>query len=189
MSRLKELFKSARGGTFVQVVLWVCFLVPLVAAIYLSTGTNRRSEHAKQVSRDLASMFAQGVDFSQPANQEIARQLLSGSDGKALLILTRIRTVAPADCGSTPVVQCSNNGYAVITQRIVIGNPELHASSFGLPRSIDQATGNVLSWATDASARVVDSSVTLKPGESAFAAEAFITGAEEHSGVYARTLL
>ncbi len=186
---MKESVKSVRGSTSVQLVLCACFLVPLVAGIYLSTGTNRRSAHATQVSRDLASMYAQGVDFSQPANQNIARQLLNRSDGKALLILTRIRSVVPADCGSTPIAQCSNNGYAVITQRIAIGNTELRPSSLGAPLSIDQATGNVLSWATDTSARVVDSSVTLKPGESAFAVEAFITGPEEHTGVYARTLL
>ncbi len=178
-----------RGGTSVQWVLCACFLVPLVAGIYLSTGTSRRRAHATQVSRDLASMYSQGVDFSQPANQNIARQLLNRSDGKALLILTRIRSVGPADCGATPIAQCSNNGYAVITQRIVIGDPELRPSSLGAPLSIDKGTGNVLSWTTDASARVVDSSVTLKPGESAFAAEAFITGPEEHTGVYARTLL
>jgi hypothetical protein len=187
--RLKESVKRVRGSTAVQLVLSACFLLPLVAGIYLSTGTNRRSAHATEVSRDLASMYAQGVDFSQPANRNIARQLLNGSDGKALLILTRIRGVGPADCGSTPVAQCSNNGYAVITQRIVIGDPSLRPSSLGDPLSIDQTTGNVLGWTTDASARVTDSSVTLKPGESALAVEAFIGGPDEQSGVYSRTLL
>jgi hypothetical protein len=186
---MKESFKRVRGSTSVQLVLSACFVVPLVAGIYLSTGTSRRSTRATQVSRDLASMYAQGVDFSQPANRNIARQLLDRSDGRALLILTRIHSVGPADCGNAPLVQCSNNGYAVITQRIVIGDPQLRSSSLGAPLSIDQATGSVLSWATDASARVTDSSVTLKPGESAFAAEAFITGPDEQTGVYARTLL
>jgi hypothetical protein len=187
--KVQESFKRVRGSTSVQMVLSACFVLPLVAGIYLSTGTNRRSAHATQVSRDLASMYAQGVDFSQPANQNIARQLLNRSDGRTLLILTRIRSVGPADCGNTPVMQCSNNGYAVITQRIVIGDPQLRPSSLGAPLSIDQTSGNVLSWATDASARVSDSSLTLKPGESAFAAEAFITGPDEQTGVYARTLL
>ena len=187
--QVKQSANRVRGSTSVQLVLSACFLLPLVAGIYLSTGTSRRSAHATQVSRDLASMYAQGVDFSQPANQNIARQLLERSDGRALLILTRIHSVGPADCGSTPVVQCSNNGYPVITQRIVIGDPELRPSSLGAPLSIDQTTGSVLGWATDASARVTDSSVTLKPGESAFAVETFITGPDEQTGVYARTLL
>jgi hypothetical protein len=189
LEKVRESVKRVRGSISVQLVLSACFVIPLVAGIYLSTGTNRRSAHATQVSRDLASMYAQGVDFSQPANRNIARQLLDRSDGRALLILTRIHTVGPADCGSMPVIQCSNNGYAVITQRIVIGDPQLRPSSLGAPLSIDQTTGNVLSWANDASARVTDSSVTLKPGESAFAAEAFITGPDEQTGVYARTLL
>jgi len=189
LEKVKESVKRVRGSTSVQVVLSACFLIPLVAGIYLSTGTSRRSAHATQVSRDLASMYAQGVDFSQPANRNIALQLLDRSDGRTLLILTRIHNVGPGDCGNTPVVQCSNNGYAVITQRILIGDPQLRPSSLGAPLSVDQTTGNVLGWATDASARVTDSSVTLKPGESAFAAEAFITGPDEQTGVYARTLL
>lgn len=187
--QVQKSLKRVRGSTSVQLVLSACFVLPLVAGIYLSTGTSRRSAHATQVSRDLASMYAQGVDFSQPANRNIARQLLDRSDGQALLILTRIHNVGPADCGSIPVAQCSNNGYAVITQRIVIGDPQLRPSSLGAPLSIDQTSGNVLSWATDASARVTDSSVSLKPGESAFAAEAFITGPDEQTGVYSRTLL
>jgi len=172
-----------------QVVLSACFLLPLATGIYLSTGTTRRSAYATQMSHDLASMYSQGVDFSRPENQNIARQLVSRSDGKTLLILTRIHFVAPADCGSTPLAQCANNGYAVITQRIVIGDSDLRTSSIGSPLSIDQTTGNVLSWATDTSARVLDSSVALKPGETAYAAEAFIAGADDQTGVYARSMM
>lgn len=180
--------KLVRGSTSVQWVLSAVFLVPLAIGIYLSTGTNRLSLHANQVSHDLASMYAQGVDFSQPANRSIALRLLDSHDGKTVLIFTRIRNVGAADCGAAPGGQCANNGYPVIVQRIVIGDSELHASTFGSPLSVDLATGNVLNWATDASARVTDSSVSLKSGESAYAAEAFIAGLDDQTGVYARTL-
>jgi hypothetical protein len=180
--------KRVRGSTSVQVVLCAVFLVPLAIGIYLSSGTNRRSIHANQVSRDLASMYAQGVDFSQPANRNIALRLLDSHDGRTVLIFTRIRGVSPADCGPSPGAQCTNNGYPAIVQRIVIGDPDLHPSSLGSPPSVDPATGNVLNWTTDASARVTDSGVSLKPGESAYAAETFIAGPDDHTGVYARTL-
>jgi hypothetical protein len=180
--------KRTRGSTSVQLVLCALFLAPLTIGIYLSTGTNRRSNHANEVSHDLASMYAQGVDFSQPANRNIALRLLDSRDGKTVLIFTRIRNVSPTDCGPAQGTQCTNNGYAVIVQRIVIGDAELRSSSLGSPRSVDPATGNVLNWTTDSSARVMDSSVSLKPGESGFAAEAFIAGPDDHTGVYARTL-
>lgn len=178
----------ARGSTSVQMVLTAVFLVPLAVGVYLSTGTNRRSTHANQVSRDLASMYGQGVDFSKPANQNIALRLLNPSDGKSVLILTRIKVVAAADCGPAAEMGCANQGYPAIVQRVVIGEPELHASTLGAPLSIDPATGNVLNWATDASARVTDASIVVKPGESTYAAEAYISGPDEHTGVYARTL-
>jgi hypothetical protein len=161
-------------------------MIPLLAGIYLSLGTNRRSMHASQVTHDLASMYAQGVDFSQAANQSIARRLLDPQDGKAVLILTRLRLVTPTDCGAS--AQCANNGLPVIVQRIVIGDPELRPSTLGTPLSIDRRTGNVLNWAIDASARVSDATVTLKAGESGYAAEAFIAGPDDQGGVYARTL-
>jgi hypothetical protein len=170
------------------VVLCAVFLAPLIAGIYLAAGTNRRTAHANQITRDLASMYSQGVDFSQPANQSIARRLLA-QDSKALVILTRIHSVAETDCAPALVAQCANNGTPVIVQRIVIGDPDLRPSSLGTPLSIDHTTGAVLNWATDSSARVTDSSLTLKPGETAYAAEAYIGGPDEHTGVYARTLL
>ncbi len=188
MDILKKEAPNRFGSITVQVVLCAVFLVPLAAGIYLSTGTNRRTVHANQVAHDLASMYSQGVDFSQPSNQNIARQLLA-QDAKSLIILTRIRGVAATDCAQMPASQCTNSGNAVIVQRIVIGNPELRPSSLGTPLSIDRETGNVLNWATDTSARVTDSNLTLKPGETAYAAEAYIEGPDEHTGVYARTLL
>ena len=180
--------KRTRGSTTVQLVLCLVFLAPLAVGIYLSTGTNRRSLHAHQVSHDLASMYAQGVDFSQEANRNIARRMLDPRDGKSVLIFTRMRTVSAGDCGPDPAAPCLNNGYPVIVQRIVIGDADLHSSTLGAPASIDPATGNVLNWATDVSARVSDTAVSLKPGESSFAAETFIAGLDDQTGVYARTL-
>ena len=133
-------------------------------------------------------MYAQGVDFSQETNRKIALRLLDTRDGKTLIVFTKIRHVTAADCGAAPGPQCVNTGYPAIVQRIVIGDSDLHPSTFGTPLSVDPATGRVLNWATDASARVTDSGVSVKPGEFAYAAETYIAGPDDHTGVYARTL-
>ncbi len=181
--------QRARANTSVHTVLCAIFIVPLAFGIYLATGTNRRSAYANQVSHDLASMYAQGVDFSQLGNQRIAMRLLDGRDRESVLILTKIQVVTAADCGTASGGDCANSGYPVIVQRIVIGDAGLHSSTLGSPPGIDHAGGAVSSWATDASARVTDSTVSLRPGEFAYAAEAFVAGPDDRTGVYARTLL
>ena len=180
--------KATRGSGPVQVVLAAVFLIPLAVGVLLVSNNSQSSVRADQVSRDLASMYSQGVDFSRPANQSIALQLLDSTmNGQGLIILTRMRAVGEHDCESIGT-DCVNAGYPVITQRIVIGDPSLRASSLGTPHSVDHNTGEVLNWARDASARVMDPDISLKPGESAVAAETYLTAPASRGGVYARTV-
>jgi hypothetical protein len=145
--------------------------------------------HASEVTRELAGMYSQGVDFSQPANQRIALRLLGADDGDGVILLTRMRTVAPADCGAPAAPgACANEGYAVVVQQVVIGDPALRPSSLGMPGNVDRTTGKVPDWQHDPSARVADSRVVIKAGESAYAAETFLVAPDGRSGVYARTL-
>ena len=54
------------GSTSLQLyVLGAIFLIPLSIGIVLVTDNASRSEHAHQISHDVGSMYAQGVDFSQ----------------------------------------------------------------------------------------------------------------------------
>ena len=177
-----------RGSGPVQAVLGGVFLIPLAIGVFLVGASTKRSAHANQVSRDLASMYAQGMDFSQPNNQSIALQLLDAGEGSGMILLTKMHTVTDADCGPAPAGDCVNSGYPVIVQRIVIGDPSLHPSSLGTPASIDRRTGNVLNWARDISARVADPSVNMRAGESAVAAETFLSSPDDKTGVYARTV-
>jgi len=157
-------------------------------------GTNvDRTDQANQVSRDLASMYAQGMDFSIPANQKIAMRVASASGlevdgGQAVLILSKIKVVREADCGSTPILECANQGYPVITQRYVIGNGSLRTSSFGSPLDIDSNTGEVRNWATDTSARVKGFSGGIKRDQYTYAAEYYLAAGESQSGVYSRAM-
>lgn len=169
--------------------LGAIFLVPMVIGVLMVNSSARRNDHANQVSRDIASMYAQGLDFSNRSNQNIALNVADAlgirmRGGKGVIILTRIRMVADSDCSGG----CANRGFAVITQRYVIGNGQLRTSSFGTPASVDAATGNVRNWTTDVSARAQDFPGSLKPGESTYAAECYLSSSESPAGLYSRAM-
>jgi hypothetical protein len=174
-------------------VLGAIFLIPLSIGIVLVTNNASQSEHAYQISHDVGSMYSQGVDFSQSANQNIALSVAEGigidmQGGKGVLILSKIRVVHPSDCPTDTVAKCSNKGYPVVTERYVLGNRSLRPSSFGTPASLDPASGKVRDWANDPSARATNFASSLKPGEVTYAAECYVTSPESPSGVYSRTM-
>ncbi len=190
---MQALLKPSRGTSVPLYALGAIFLVPLTIGILMVNTSASRNDHANQVSRDVASMYAQGVDFSNHANQNIALNVAEGlgmniRGGKGVLILSKIRVVHDADCAADAVGKCANKGYAVVTQRYVIGNTALRSSSFGTPVSVDTATGNVRNWAADVSARAQDFPASLKPGEFTYAAECYLTSAESRTGVYSRAM-
>src|SRR3984885_1637481 len=93
--------------------LGAIFLIPLSIGIVLITNNASQSDHAYQISHDIGSMYAQGVDFSQSANQNIALSVAEGvgidiHGGKGVLILSKIRVVHPSDCPSATAGKCNN---------------------------------------------------------------------------------
>jgi hypothetical protein len=174
-------------------VLGALFLIPLSIGVVLVSNNARQSENAYKMSHDIGSMYAQGVDFSQGANQNIALSVAEGvgidmKGGKGVLILSKIRVVHPSDCPSTAAARCSNRGYPVVTERYVLGNRSLRPSAFGTPASLDPASGKVRDWTNDLSARAAHFASSLKPGEVTFAAECYLTSPESPNGVYSRTM-
>ncbi len=183
---------QARTTAVPLYALGAIFLVPLGIGVLLVNNSASRNDHANQVSRDVASMYSQGVDFSNTANQNIALNVAEGlgmniRGGKGVLILSKIRVVHESDCLTLGSANCGNKGYAVVTQRFVIGNKTLRPSSFGTPAAID-ATGNVHNWAIDLSARAEDFPANLKSGEFTYAAECYLTSQESRTGVYSRAM-
>ena len=169
------------------------FLVPLSIGVLLVNNSASQNDHAKEISRDAASMYAQGIDFSSASNRNIVLKAAEGfgvniGQGQGVLILSKIRVVHDPDCPADSAANCANKGYAVVTQRYVIGNPALRASSFGTPASIDSLTGNVRNWADDTSARAEDFSSKLRQGELTFAAECYLLSPESAAGVYSRAM-
>src|SRR5580658_3594443 len=130
------------GTTLLRLyVLGAIFLIPLSIGIVSVTNNANRSDHAYQISHDVGSMYAQGVDFSQGANQNIALSVAEGigidiKGGKAVLILSKIRVVHPSDCPPDTAGVCNNEGYPVVTERYVLGNRSLRPSSFGTPATL-----------------------------------------------------
>jgi len=170
-----------------QFALATLFVVPLLTGVFLAGSSVNRREVASQISHDIGGMYAQGMDFAQPANRAIAQRVTESlgirlEEGHAVIILTKVRMPSEQDCSA-----CTNLGIPVIVQRFVFGNPALRASGFGTPQDIDPATGNVRNWATDTSARAADFPGTMKPGESTTVTECFVAS-DSHSGVYSRTL-
>jgi hypothetical protein len=169
------------------------FLVPLsIGVLLVNTGASQNA-HANEISRDVASMYAQGIDFSADANRNIVLKAAEGlgvniGQGQGVLILSKIRMVHDSDCSGDQTPNCSNKGYAVVTQRYVIGNPALRSSSFGTPASIDSGTGNVRNWTNDASARAQNFGAKLRPGELTYAAECYLLSPESAAGVHSRAM-
>jgi hypothetical protein len=171
-------------------VLGAIFLIPLSIGIVLATNNANRGEHAYRISHDVGSMYAQGLDFSARANQNIAFSIAEGAgidmqNGKGVLILSKIRMVHASDCAAA---KCINQGYPVVTERYVLGNRSLRTSSFGTPATIDPSTGKVRDWMNDQSARANNFAAALKPGEVTYAAECYVTSPESPLGIYSRSL-
>ena len=172
--------------------LGAIFLAPLSIGVLLVSSNASQNDNAYQISHDVASMYAQGLDFSQRANQNIALSVADGKGidvrgGKGVLILSKIRVVHSSDCPSS-AAKCANKGYAVVTQRYVLGNQTLRTSSFGTPATLDQSSGQVRDWANDPSARAQAFPANLKPGEFTYVAECFLSAPESANGVYSRTM-
>jgi hypothetical protein len=179
-----------KNSSLTLYALGAIFVAPLLIGVVLVRASADRTDVANQVSRDIASMYAQGMDFSKPANQSIALRVAEGvglrlEDGGGVVILSKIRVVKDTDCTDGP---CANLGRPVVVQRFVIGSRELRASEFGAPNGLDPATGNVVSWATDLSARAGDVTLNLKPGEFTYAAECYLATPDNRAGVYTRAM-
>jgi hypothetical protein len=179
------------GTSIPLYALGAIFLVPLSIGVLLVSSNADQNDQANQISRDIASMYAQGMDFSKSANQSIAERVAEGlgmsvENGQGVLILSKIRMVEASDCAAGS--GCANQGHAVVTQRFVMGNAGLRRSSFGTPSHIDPATGNVIGWADDVSARAEDFHSKLSPGEFTYAAEFYALSRESRGGVYSRAM-
>lgn len=139
---MKIPFRRKEKGT---AVVEFALSAPLLVLAFLGTTglgiTLGRSIHAVQYCRDLAHMYADGIDFSVTANKDLAVRLsqmpgMTTTGGNAVVIFSKIITVYAADCTAASVSPCTNLGQAVVTQRVTVGNTALRSSDFNTPAAI-----------------------------------------------------
>ena len=61
-------FKQPAGTSIRLYALGAIFLVPLSIGVLLVTSNASQNDNAYQISHDVASMYAQGLNFSQRPN-------------------------------------------------------------------------------------------------------------------------
>lgn len=125
----------------------------MVATFFGTVGIGialTRYMEAVQACRDLAHMYADGVDFTASMNQNIAVKLAQGTGmttngGNGVVIFSKIVTVYQADCTAAGLGSCANQNLAVVTQRVTVGNAALYTSQFATPAppNIMDALGNI----------------------------------------------
>src|SRR5271170_8454900 len=94
------------GATSIRLyALGAIVRVPLSIGVLLVTSNASQNDNAHQISHDVASMYAQGLDFSLRSNQNIALSVADGKGidvrGKGVLILSKIRIVEASDCSGS----------------------------------------------------------------------------------------
>ncbi len=201
---------TQRGNAAIEFAALSIVLIPLLfgsVGIGLNMGT---MVQAVQVTRDVAHMYARGVDFSQTGNQNIAVALapnaqMTPTSGNGVIILSQIAQVYQADCTAAGVSPCTNLGQTVFTSRIVIGNASLTSSRYGTPASsIVSSSGsisaanyltNTTAVATGFSSVLTSSGYTLLDGDVVYLSETYLStpnlsflGTPASNGVYAQAI-
>ena len=148
MNRLRRERQS--GSTLLEFAIVVpCLTLLFFGSIGLGIMMGRYIQ-AVVVDRDVAHMYADGVDFTQTTPQNIVVQQLAlgtgmtATGGNGVMIFSQVQTVYQVDCTAAAVSPCTNLGLPVFTQRIVLGNKTLRTSNFGTPtQSLMNASGNI----------------------------------------------
>jgi hypothetical protein len=135
-----------------------------------------QSVHVAAVTRDGASMFVRGVDFTQPSNQNLLVRLAQGlgmttTGGAGEIMFTRVTYITAQMCGTTP--GCHSNMH-VITHRIVVGNAGLRASHIGSPTGMD-STGLIPNYMVNPTTVAAFPYMQLQAGEYAYVTESYFT--------------
>jgi hypothetical protein len=155
---------TERGGSAIEFAFITLFFIPLFLGT-AGVGVNMtRALGTVQLARDAGHMYARGMDFSQPGNQNILVTLAGGlglsttaGSGSAVVILSTVTYVDVAACASVGAVDangnpsgCTNYQSWVFTQRLVIGNSSVHSSNYGSPLvsgptgvTVDPTTGKI----------------------------------------------
>jgi hypothetical protein len=201
--------RKRNGTTIIEFVLvTTLILVPLLLGTMVVGFNIIRNMQVHQVSRDAGHMFARGVDFSTTSgagNRAILTYLAprladSSSAGTGVVIFSSIEYVGATTCN-----KCVNEGHAVFTRQLTIGNSALFFSKFGTVPTGSMATdgsGTVTNPFTDPAVLAdgilavlnVDG-YTMNDSQIAYVSETYFTSTDfdikgflKPSAVYARAI-
>ncbi len=187
--------KNQRGIEITEFALFSILMIPLFMGVTSTGIALGKAIQTAQVARDAGHMFVRQVDFSQNANKDLIVRVSAGlnmtrTGGNGKVTLTQVLMIGPNECAAANLTtaQCTNLNYAVITQRIVVGNDGLTTSTVGNPPSaLLQSDGTITStnYLTNSAVRANTLSnangtglLTLQPAERTFIAEAYFTAPE-----------
>jgi hypothetical protein len=143
---------AQRGSAVVEFAFCVgLFWIPLFLGATQFGFELIQANQVTQVCRDAGHMYAYGISFSQNSNQYLLASFApnlnvdpTGQGGSSVVILSTVNYIDTAECQAGGYAStCPNYGKIVFTNRVVIGNPAIHASAFGTPTTDSSGTGNV----------------------------------------------
>jgi Flp pilus assembly protein TadG len=194
ISNKNQTRRSKQGGnTILEFALVMVFLVPMFAGSFTIGMALAKDIQVSNVARDAVVLMVRsvtdpesGLDLSQTQNQRIIVAAASGlgmnsdaqqdpsSTGNAVVILSKVVMVGPAECsvGVVPAPaspftwsagNCPNYGSYTFAYRVVIGNGTRWSSTLGNPGGTVQPNGTITSSdiATNTSDRVSNFPATV----------------------------
>lgn len=197
-----------RGSTLIEFALTSLIWLGLLTGTAV-TGMNLiRSIQVVQICRDVGHMFAYGLDFSQPGNQNIIVRLANGlnftvNGGNGVVILSALTQIGPQQCTAAGLAAnttaCPNLNQTAFTRRLVIGQFSLRASTYGTPKpGIIGANGYIAAadYLKDSTARASNFQLLqLNAGDTTYLTEAYFSspdldwsGYMTGTGVYAHAI-
>lgn len=170
---------SQSGQEIIEFGLVALLLIPLLLGTVIVGIGLIRSIQAQQVSRDLASIYIHGGDFSTYSMQQLAQKLSLGlnlqigssftgnsaantsNGGDMLVTVSQIMYVGPttaANCVFVGASNCANHDSFVFTQRLQFGNASVSGwsgSCLGDPSTTAiTSNGALTAPVTDAGAKL-----------------------------------
>jgi hypothetical protein len=172
-SKHARIGRPEAGNTILEFAIVLSFLVPMLGGAFTVGMGLTKAIQVSNVARDAVVLMVRsntdpnsGLDLSQTQNQRIIVQAAAGlgmasdaqndpdPNGKAVVILSKVVMVGPAECtvGVIPAPSgappwnsgnCANYGSYVFAYRVVIGNGTRWSSEIGSPGGTVQSDGTI----------------------------------------------
>ncbi len=180
--------QKQRGSTAIELALSLLVLMPLLMGTSVLGINLVRGIQVTQFCRDVAHMYAYGVDFSQPGSKVLLTNLAQGLNvktqgGDGVVLFSTVTSIVDADCLAAGLAattsKCPNLGQAVFTRRIVVGNSSLMRSHYGTPPSNIVGSDGYISasnYLKNTGARAVgfETLMQVDSGQFAYLTEAYV---------------